>query len=78
MADPKWFILKSKPVIYIEAFVEFYNLGNRGQVHEIQKMIKLEKMHVLTVENLRNLDAHQIIEISSVLRNIYMIPRDQN
>lgn len=41
-------------------------------------MIELEKMCDLIVENLQNLDAHQIIKISSVLHNAYVVPRDQD
>ena len=35
-------------------------------------------MYVLTMENLRNLNTHLIIEISSVLYSAHMIPRDQD
>ena len=41
-------------------------------------MIELDKICTLTAKNPRNLDAHRIIEISSVLRSTYMIPRDQD
>ncbi len=41
-------------------------------------MVKLEKMHVLIIENPCNLGAHWIIEMFLVLHSIYMIPRDQN
>ena len=41
-------------------------------------MIELEKMRTLTTENLFNLDAHQIIEISSLPRNAHLVPRDQD
>ena len=78
MADSKQFTLKGKPVTYTRAFVELYNWKNHGQVHEIHKMIKLEKMRALTVENLCNLGIHQMIEISLILHSVHVIPRDQN
>ncbi len=78
MADLEQFTFKDKPVIYIGAFVELYNRRNCGQVHEIYGMIELKKMCASITENPRNLDAHQIIEIFSVLRNAPMIPKDQN
>ena len=78
MADPEQFTLKGKPVIYTKAFVKFYNCKNCGQVHEIYGMIELEKMHVLTAKNQRNLDAHRIIKISSVLCSAHIVLRDQD
>ena len=41
-------------------------------------MIKLEKMRTSTAENPRNLGAHRILEISSVLRDAHMLPKDQD
>ena len=41
-------------------------------------MVEFEKWHVSTAENPRNLDAHRIIEVSSVLRNAHVVPRDQD
>ena len=41
-------------------------------------MIELEKMSALTVENPCNLDTHRMIEISSVLRSAYVVPRNQD
>ena len=35
IADLEWFTPKSKPFVYIEAFVELYNKKNYGQIHEI-------------------------------------------
>ncbi len=78
MADPERFIPKSKPVTYTGALVELYNWRNRRKVHEIHGMIELEKMRALIAENLYNFGAHPIIEISSVLRNAHVIPRNQN
>ncbi len=40
-------------------------------------MIKFEKISILIAENPYNLGAHWIIEIPSVLRIAYVIPRDQ-
>ncbi len=39
-------------------------------------MIELEKICTLITENLRNLDAHWIIEISLVLRSTHVVPRN--
>ena len=41
-------------------------------------MIELEKICALTADNLRNLGAHQIIEISSVLHSTHLVPEDQD
>lgn len=41
-------------------------------------MIEIEKMRALTTESPCNLNIHQIIEISLVLRSTYMILRDQD
>lgn len=41
IADLEWFIDKSKPIIYIEIFVEFYNQKNYKQVHKIQEIVEL-------------------------------------
>ena len=78
MADLERFTPKSKPVIYTGGFVELYNWKNGGQVHEIHEMIELEKMRALNAENPRNLGAHRIIEISSVLRSTHIVSGDQD
>ena len=78
MADPERFTLKVKPVTYTKIFVEFYNWKNRAQIYEINGMIKLENMCTLTAKNPRKLNAHHIIEILSVLRSAYMVPKSQN
>ena len=78
VVDPKRFIVKNKPITYTRAFVELYNIRKSRQVHEIYEIIELEKMRTLTVENPRKLVANQIIEISSILHNAYLIPRDQD
>lgn len=41
-------------------------------------MINLKKMCILTAKNLCNLDTYQIIEILLLLRNAYIVPRNQN
>ena len=41
-------------------------------------MVEFEKIRALITKNPRNLSARQIIEISLVLRNAHMIPRDQD
>ena len=78
MTDSKRFTLKDKLVTYIGAFVKLYNWKNSGQVYENYKMIEFEKMHALTIENLYNFGAYQIIEILSVLYNAHMVFRDQD
>ena len=78
MADPRWFTLKKKQVIYSRAFVELYNWKNNGQIHEIYRIIELEKTRTLTMKNLRNLSAHRIIERSLVLCNAQMVFGNQD
>ncbi len=41
-------------------------------------MIELEKMRASIAENLYNLGAYRIIEISSLLRSAHVMPRDQD
>ena len=78
MADPEWFTLKGKPVIYTRAFVELYNWRNHKQVHEIYEIIKLEKMRASIAENLRNLGAYWMMKILSILHSAHVVPRDQD
>lgn len=79
MTDLKWFVPKSKPVIYTRTFVELYNLRKNRQVHEIHKMIKLEKIRALTAKSFCKLGAYQIIKILlSILYGIYIISRKQD
>ena len=78
VADPERFTAKSKPITYTGAFVKRYKQRNRGQVHEIHGMVELDKWHALMAENPRNLGAHCIIEVSLVLRNTHVVPRDQD
>ncbi len=78
MANLERLTPKDKPVIYTGALVELYNWRNYGQVYEIHGMTELEKMRTLIAENLRNLGAHRIIEISLILRSAHVIPRDQD
>ncbi len=78
VADRERFTPKGKPVTYTGALVELYNWRNRGQVHEIHGMIKLEKIRASIAENPRNLSAHRIIEIFSVLHRAQVVPRDQD
>lgn len=40
-------------------------------------MVKFEKMHASTAKHPRNLGAHHIVEISSILHNIHVVFRDQ-
>ena len=41
-------------------------------------MIELKKIHILITKNFSNFSAYQIIEILSILYNVYIIPRNQN
>ena len=41
-------------------------------------MVELEEMRALTIENLYNLNAYQIIEISLVLHSTHILPRNQD
>ena len=41
-------------------------------------MVELEKMRVLIAKNSRNIGACWIINISSVLHNGHIVPRDQD
>lgn len=77
VADLKWFILKNKPVIYTRTFIELYNWKTRMQVYKIYEMIEFEKMHTLTAENLCNLSAYWIIQISLILSSVHIIFRNQ-
>ena len=78
IADPERFTAKDKPITYTEAFVGLYKWRNCRQVHEIHRMVDLEKWYASTAENPRNLGAHCIIEVSSVLRSAHVVPRDQD
>lgn len=78
VADPKRFTFKDKPVIYTGAFIGLNNWRNNKQINKIYGMIEFEKMHALTAENPHNLGAHQIIEMSWVLRNTHIISRNQD
>ncbi len=77
IVDPEQFTNKDKPIPYIKAFVELYNRRNRGQVYEIYGIVEIEKMHALTAKHPRNLSAHCIVKILSILRNAFIVSRDQ-
>lgn len=78
MADLKWFTPKGKSVTYTEVFVKIDNWKNHRQFDEINSIIELEKMRTLTAKNPRNLNAHQIIKISSILRSAHLVLRNQD
>ncbi len=77
VTDPEQFTDKGKSSTYIGAVIKLYNWRNRGQVHEIYRMVELKKMHTLTPKHPRNLGAHRIVEISSILHSAYVVPRDE-
>ena len=78
VADPEQFTAKSKTIIYTGVFVELYNWKNRGQVHEIHRMVEFDKCHTSIIENLCNLDTHCIIKVFLVLRSPNVVLRDQD
>ena len=78
MADPERFTLKGKPITYTGVFVELYKWKNCSQVYEIYRIIELEKMRTWTAKNSQNLGAHRIIEISSVLCSVHLVPKNQD
>ena len=78
VANPKWFIAKSKLITYTGAFVELYKERNHGQVHKIYAIVEFKKWHTSTVENPSNLGVYRIIKVSLVLRSAYIIPIDQD
>ena len=69
-------MLKEKPIAYTGAFVEFYKWRNCRQVYEIYGIVELEMWYISIIENLHNLSAYRNIEVSSVLRSVYVVPRD--
>ena len=78
IVDPDRFILKNKPVSYIGPLIELYKEKNRGQVHDIHGIIKLESMSVLITKNPNNLSTHPIIEIFLILYSVYIVFKDLN
>lgn len=54
------------------AFFELYKLKNYKLVYKIYKIIKLKNMHVKTVENPKNVIAHEILKTFLVSRCIYL------
>ncbi len=73
IVDPEQFTNKDKPIIYIEAFVELYNMKNCRQVYKIHKIVEFEKIYALTAKHSHNLSAYYLIKISSILRSEYII-----
>lgn len=50
--------LEKKLIIYIKAFFKFYKYINYKLIYKIHKMIKFEKIYILTIKNLCNLDIY--------------------
>ena len=67
VADLQRLDRNDKLVMYIEAFIEFYNWRSRGLVHKTYKMVELEKYPISRVENLLNLGDQRFYKISEVL-----------
>ncbi len=78
VADLEWFTPKNKPVTSTGVLIELYNWKNHVQVHELYGIIELKKMRTSIVENIRNLDAYRIIEISLILHSAHVVSRDQD
>lgn len=78
IANPEQFDLKDKPVTYIGAFVKLDNQWNYAQVHEMYEIIELVKIRFLTAKNSYNLCAYWIIDISLLLYNTHVIPKNQD
>lgn len=74
--DSESFTIKSKKIIYIEAFVKRYNQKNCRPIEKIYEMIEFKKMHILISKNLCNLSTYQIIEISSNLPSSQVVPKN--
>ena len=58
MANLNQLTLKDKFIIYTRVIDKLYNLSNRGQVHEIYRIIELEKICIIIAKNLHNLSSH--------------------
>lgn len=56
--------------------MELYKWKNRGQVHEIYKMVELKKWHASTIENPYNLGTYHIIKVPSVLHSAHVVSKD--
>lgn len=78
VVDVKLFTFKGMLFIYTRAFVSLYDKKNNGQVYEIYEIVELQKMSISTTKNSYNFDAHQIIEILSVLYIGYMFFKDKD
>ena len=78
IADPERFTTKSKPITYTRTFVELYKWRNYGQIDQIHGIVEFDKWHVSTAKNPRNLGAHCIIKISSIMHSAHVVPRDQD
>ena len=76
VVDPKQFIDKSKLITYIRAFVKLYNWENCKQVYETHRIVELEKICTSIAKYPCNLNAYCIIEIFSILRSTYVIPKN--
>ena len=77
IADLEKFTDKGKPITYIGVYVKLYNKKNNGQVYEIHGIVELKKMYASIAKYLYNFGAHYIVEISSILCSIYVVPKDQ-
>lgn len=58
-------------------FIELYNWKSDGQVYEIHRIVKLEKMGTSKAKHSYNLGGHYIVEISSILYSIHIVFKDQ-
>ena len=63
-------------MIYIGAFVEIYNWRSRKLVHKTHGIVELEKYPILRAEKPLNLGGQRFYQISEVLQNAHVVPRD--
>lgn len=63
VTDLEQLTVKNKPLIYTRVFIELYKQKKYGQIHEIYRIIQMEKWYTPTAKNSHNLDVYCIIEI---------------
>ena len=62
--------------MYTRAFVEIYNRRSRGLVHEIYKIVELEKYLISRAKNSLNFNSQRFYRKSEVLQSAHVILRD--
>lgn len=74
VTDIEKFNHKDKPVLYSRAFIELHYWRNHRLMHEIYRMVEVEKYFVSRVENSQKLDTYRFYEIPSILCSIHIMP----